>query len=267
MSSVSEHYDNPGLADRILNALAEAGLGPTYSIDDLRPLDEFHVRGRQGTELLAEMAKFQSGSHVIDIGSGLGGPARFNASRSGCRVSGIDLTDEYVRLAQHFALGTGLQDLVSFQTGNALAIPFAESTFDGAWMQHVNMNIADKGALFREVRRVLKPGGIYALHEVVGEPYLPAPWASDPANSFVVSLNDLRVAWESAGFETEQLHDDSDAARAWFAGMKERTEREGMPALGIHLLFGERAGELFGNAGRALADGKLTVFMAVLRAR
>ena len=151
--NVAQHYSHGSLAEAIVAALAKAGIGgERIDADQLAPVDEFHTGGRQATVEFAEQLAFPKGAHLLDVGSGIGGPARYFAKHRGCRVSGVDLTEEYVRVATELTRRTGQAQSVDFRQGSALALPFAPATFDGAYMIHVGMNIADKHALAVGVR-------------------------------------------------------------------------------------------------------------------
>ena len=157
--SVAQHYTHGSLERTILDALSAAGkdldrLNPS----DLAPVDEFHIGGRQATIDFAEQLDARPGMRLLDIGSGLGGASRYFAQNHGCRVTGVDLTEEYVAVAEALARRVGLGASVSYKHGSALSLPFAPGAFDGAYMIHVGMNIEDKARLFAELRRVLAPG-------------------------------------------------------------------------------------------------------------
>jgi SAM-dependent methyltransferase len=182
---IVEHHTHGSLEKAILDALLAAGKDPDrLNLTDLAPVDEFHIGGRQATIDFAEQLGAARGASLLDIGSGLGGASRYFAHALGCRVAGIDLTDEYVRVAAVLATWTGLGALVSYTQGSALALPFEVGTFDGAYMLHVGMNIADKPKLFAEVRRVSKPSGLFGIYDVMrerdGNLIYPVPWAEAP---------------------------------------------------------------------------------------
>ena len=171
--SVAQHYTHGGLLDAIRAGVTALGkTSDKINVDDLAPVDEFHIGGRKASVEFFDQLHFSSTHHVLDVGCGLGGPARFAASRYGCRVTGIDLTPEYVETGKVLCQWTGLDDLVSLHQGSALSMPFLESAFDGAYMMHVGMNIADKARVFAEVRRVLKPGGRLVVGELFGDPHM-----------------------------------------------------------------------------------------------
>jgi SAM-dependent methyltransferase len=203
---VAEQYSRGSLEQIILNALRAAG----KDVDRLTPadlvaIDEFHIGGRQATVEFGGQMSLVRGSNVLDVGCGIGGPSRYFAKESGCQVTGIDLTDEYVRVAEMLTRRLGMDGAVSYRQASALKMPFEAGSFDGAYMIHVGMNIADKAALFAEVRRVLKPGAVFGIHDVMregeGEIRFPMPWASNADTSFVETASGYRQPLEAAGFE------------------------------------------------------------------
>src|SRR5580698_9395283 len=195
--AVARHYGRGGLLDRILGALADAGKDIEHlSIDDLAPVDEFHGRQRRATEELAALLAPQPGQVLLDIGSGIGGPSRYLAKVCGCRVSGLDLTPEFVAAASDLTRRTGLTGQVDFREGSALELPFPDASFDLAWSQNVAMNIADRARWYAEVHRVLRPGGRFAFQDVAqgpaGEVHFPVPWSDTSALSFLRTPEDTR---------------------------------------------------------------------------
>src|SRR5260221_6370041 len=202
---IDRHYGRGGLLERLLAALRAAGKDvERLTIDDLQLVDEFHSRRRLATEELARLLASEPGARVLDVGSGLGGPARYLAQVHGCRVSGIDATAEFVAVATELARRTGLADRVDFRHAAAPALPFPDARFDLAWTQNVAMNIADRPRFYAELARVLKPGGRLALQDVTqgaGGPVLyPVPWADTPALSYLRTAAETRALFEQAGF-------------------------------------------------------------------
>jgi SAM-dependent methyltransferase len=205
-NAVEEHYTRQDLAEIILAALKAAGKDLDHlTPDDLAPVDEFHGRQRPATIRLAELVGFTGTERVLDVGSGLGGPSRFLAWHYGCHVSGVDLTAEFCQVAELLTRLTGLVGKVDYRQGDALALPFDEMSFDVVWSENAAMNIADRGRLYREMRRVLKPGGRLALQEVAagpgGAPYFPVQWAREPAISFLLTPEATRQSWKPRGFK------------------------------------------------------------------
>ena len=252
--SVARHYTHGSLDQAILEALTAVGkdldrLAPS----DLAPVDEFHIGGRQATADLAAQVGFGSGLHLLDIGCGLGGASRYFVHERGCQVTGIDLTEEYIRVAEALARRVGLENRASYRHGSALDLPFAPQTFEGAYMLHVGMNIDDKKKGFAEVRRVLKPGGSFAIYDVMresgaGELSFPVPWATSPEASFVESAATYRRLLEGAGFAVEKERSRREFAIEFFRQMRARAaETGGPPPLGLHILMGTSAPQKVAN--------------------
>ena len=265
--AIERNYGRSGLIERTLAALNAAGLDPkALDRNDLQPLDEFHIRGRAATRDLAALAGLSEGASVVDVGCGVGGPARTLAAEFGCRVTGVDLMAEYCELAEMLTAGTGLSDRVTVRQGSALEMPFDDGAFDAAWMQHVSMNIEDKPRLYREIRRVLRVGGVLALNEVFAGPAgprrYPVPWAADAGIDFLVSQEEARSAITAAGMREVQWTDLTAKSTEWFRNMLAARRSGPPPALGLHLLvddFPTRAA----NVLRNLEEGRITVAMGV----
>jgi len=265
---VETHYTRPDLGEAILAALKAAGKDIDHlTPDDLAPVDEFHGGQRPATIRLAELVGFTGTERVLDVGSGLGGPSRYLAWHYGCRVSGVDLTAEFVRVAEMLTRLTGLVDKADYRQGNALDLPFEDMSFDLVWSQNAAMNIADRGRLYREIRRVLKPGGKLALQEVAagpsGPPHFPVQWAREPAISFLLSQAATRDTLEAAGFRVVAWQDTTQAALA-SAVARAHNAVGPLPALGTHLLLGGDWQAMFHNSARNLEERRTELFNAVL---
>jgi ubiquinone/menaquinone biosynthesis C-methylase UbiE len=206
---------------------------------------------------------------VLDVGSGLGGPSRCLAREFGCRVTGIDLTGEYCRVAAMLAKRVGLARLVSYGQGDALHLPFRDGAFDVVWSQHASMNIPDKAGLYGEMRRVLKAAGTLAIYDVLAGPrgpvLFPVPWARHPDTSFLVTPGELRQLLETSGFEILSWEDGTEAALAWFAAMRRKTPPEGVPPVGLHLLLGPDFPAMTANLRRNLEEGRVVLAQVVAR--
>lgn len=241
-------------------------------MEALAPYDQFHGRGLEATIEAAAPMQAGAGDHILDIGSGLGGPARYFASRFGCRVTGIDLTPEFCDVARHLTRLLKLEDRVSFELGNALSMPFASATFDGAYSMNVSMNIADKRAFYREIHRVLKPGGWLVLSELAkgegGEPDYPTAWAASAGTSFLSTPEDTRRGLLDAGFEVLRLHSTLEQAREFGARSRAAVERgEKPPHRAVMLVHGELAKQAMANTSRGLNEARIIPIEVLARKR
>jgi ubiquinone/menaquinone biosynthesis C-methylase UbiE len=256
---VARHYAQSELTSTVLDALRRAGKDTdALATADLSGVDEFHTGWRPLTEALARELAPPPGARLLDVGAGIGGPARHFAEAYGCDVTGIDLTPAFVELATDLTARTGLADRVRFVTGSALAMPFPDDAFDLASMFHVGMNIADKPTLFAEVARVLRPGGRFVVYDLMrtGDPALPwpMPWADDAATSFVETPARYRELLEAAGFRVEAERDWSNLVLEAAARMRERLAAEGIPVVGLHLLMGPDGINRLRKVGECVRD-------------
>ncbi len=269
---VARHYGQGDLERRILEALVASGKDPDHLAPaDLTPVDEFHTGGREATAAFAEQAGFSAGQHLLDIGCGIGGASRFFAVERGCRVTGIDLTEDYVRTAAALSRRVGLADRVSYRQASAVALPFADAAFDGAYMIHVGMNIEDKPALFAGVRRVVKPGGTFALFDIMrtgdGELSFPVPWSTSRDTSFVAGVDEYRRGLEAAGFAILKERNRRDYAIKFFTEAAARVAAAGgPPPLGTHILMRDNAPQKIANAVARIESGVIAPVELVCRA-
>ncbi len=269
MNAVDRHYGRAALHHAILEGLRAAGKNPDAPTpEDLAPVDQFHSRGKEATLELAHLAGLGRGARVLDVGGGIGGPARVLASELGCRVTVLDLTEEFCRVGADLTRRTGLGDQIEFRHGDALELPFGEAAYDAAWTQHSTMNIADKDRLYREIHRVLRPGGRLAMHEIMAGPnqpiHFPVPWAPEPAISHLRPPEAVRQLIGGIGFKEVVWRDESATSLKWFRERVAATAAAGGPLpLGIHLLLGADAGSMFKNVGRNLEEERVRIIMAV----
>jgi ubiquinone/menaquinone biosynthesis C-methylase UbiE len=268
---VAAHYGRQGLEQAILDALRASGKDVDRLVaSDLSGADELHLGWRAATVELARDLGLEPGMELLDIGSGLGGPARYVAEAHGCRVTGVDVTETFVETANALTQRCGLADKVSFRTASALALPFADGSFDRAMLIHVGMNVQDKMGLFAEVRRVLRPGGLFGLYDIMRRaedeiPY-PMPWADGAGTSFVETADTYRQLLTSARFTVEREVDRSDLAKRLGQEMREKAAREGAPPLGLHTLMGEAAAPRIANVMGALGRSVIAPIEMVARA-
>ena len=263
-TEVKSHYSSLNLAKRIAAALEAAGFeadAPLFP-EQLAPLDQFHTRGAEATLEIAQMAGIQPDDAVLDVGSGLGGPARLIANVCGCHVTGIDLSEPFVEAAQYLTARTLQQSHVQFQSANALQLPFADGAFDITLNQHVAMNIGDRAGLYSELRRVTRAGGKLALHDVVlgsGDPHYPLPWAKTHAESFLLNAPNTIETVERCGFKRDQVRDDTESAKAWFTALR----NAGPPLiLNLGLAMGTEMRQYAENLGRSIMEGKVRILSA-----
>lgn len=267
---VEKHYATEGITTRVLNALRNAN-GPDVPItpDTLAPIDHFHGKGVIATEELAAVLQPEASDHVLDIGCGIGGPARWIAAKYGCRVTGVDLTPEFCVAARELNALTGFTDRVHILHGSALSLPVPDDCCDHAYSQAALMNVSDKRGVFREALRVLHPGGLLALSLAgagqTGEPHYPLPWAATTAMSFLATPNEIRGDLLAAGFRIVFLRDTMAELAAAFATILQQLETEGLPPLGEHIVTGENSKEWRINWMRSGAEGRLSMIEALAR--
>ena len=269
LKAVTTHYTGQGnLAERILEALTAIGKDPDrLEPRDLAPVDEFHVRGKVATEEMAVKIGLNESHRVLDVGCGLGGAVRHLALNHGCRVTGLDLTPAYLEAAEVLSAKIGLGDQVQFRQGNALEMPFEDGAFDVVWSQHAAMNIEDRAGLYREMTRVLRPGGFMALYDILagagGAVLFPVPWARSPENSFLVTPDHWRELLESVGLEITHWRDVSEEGHQYFLNVNRVIKEKGLPPLGFHVLIGPEFSEMAKNQLSNLADGRIALIEVI----
>jgi SAM-dependent methyltransferase len=267
---VAQHYGTAGIASRVLAALREAhGPDAPVTVDALAPLDQFHGRGPLATQELVLLLMPQADERVLDIGCGIGGPARWIAAKSGARVTGVDLTPEFCAAAEELNRATGLADRVRILCGSALALPVPDGAFDAAYSQNVIMNIADKILFYREAFRALRPGGRLALSNLcagaAGKPHYPVPWAATSATSFLATPDEMRADLAAAGFAIADFRDNSAAILQVQRRNRERLEQGVLPRVAADIILGERSRAMQINSLRNTEEGRVAVIEALVR--
>ena len=262
-SDISRHYTRGDLLERLHAALLGDDIDPDHpTIETLAPFDQFHGRGLEATEEVADVLAVAATDHLLDVGSGIGGPARYIADRFGCRVTGIDLTAEFCDVARHLTQMLGLEDRVAFEQGDALAMPFADASFDGAYSMNVSMNIADKAGFYREIHRVLRPGAWLVLIEIAQGPNgsldYPTPWAQTAESSFLVTPSETGEVLEASGFTDLKSRDTAKESLAFGARSRAMVERgEKPPFRAIQLIHGDLAAEVIANSTRGIVEARI----------
>lgn len=278
--TVEGHYGRESLVAQVERALLKAGLGTSggtgngagkLSWTELEALDQFHLRGLAATKDMAERLHLNAETHVLDVGSGLGGPARYLAAVHGSQVTGIDLSRPFVDVANLLALRTGLAGRVTYRQADALNLPFEAASFDHAWTQHVAMNIADRAGLYRGIHRVLKPGGSLAIYDIIAgdgqPPHYPLPWARSPEISFLLTEQETRDVLAAAGFTEVVWEDKTKEALDWLAQQRAAASSATAPAgqVALPVVMGPDFPAMVANLGRNMAEGRLRLVQTIQR--
>lgn len=230
---VEKYYGKKGLGEAILEQARRMAVNPdSLSLEDLAPFDDMHIGGRKATAYLMEKLELKADMRLLDIGSGIGGPARYTAETYHVHVTGLDLTPEYKDVAEQLGEAVGLEGHTTFLTGSALAMPFQDTSFDAAYMIHAGMNILDKKTVYAETCRVLKPGALFGIYDVMAGPddgeqiVFPVPWADTQATSFLLPPRDIEGLLRDAGFEIMRTESRKDFA---LAALNRFFEKEALP--------------------------------------
>jgi SAM-dependent methyltransferase len=269
-TSIAEHWAKSDVYALIVDALNKAGKDlDNLSVEDLAPVDQFHARGLPATVELADALPVTPHDHLIDIGCGIGGPARYMAGRFQCRVSGIDITPPYVEAGNKLSALLRMQQQVRIELGDGERLPYANEQFDGGYSQHVTMNVSDRPKFYAEAFRVLKPGAFFALTEhglgPIGNPHHPVPWSSDGSGEFLVAPDDTRALLQAAGFTGIVMQDTGPKYLAGYRKAIELAAKGELPILGIHLLLGKDAMEKTRNSARNIEEGRTHPIQVVCR--
>ena len=269
-NAIAEHWgkgDVYGLIVAALNKMSKPL--ESLTVEDLAPVDHFHARGFPATVELADRLPIKAGQRILDIGCGLGGPARYIAKRFQCSVSGLDITEPFVVAANKLTALLGMQRSVSIEHGDGHRLPYPDSHFDGAYTQHVTMNVADRERFFAEAYRVLKPGAFFALTEhglgAKRDPHYPVPWSADGTGAYLVTPKESRAVLEKTGFQDIVIEDTGAKYVAAYKIAVEKAEKGALPPLGIHILMGETALQKTRNAARNIEEGRTHPIQLICR--
>ena len=267
-NDIHSYYSPNDLYNRIIEGLGKMGKDLSeLSLEDLHPVDEFHIRGTVATNELINLSGFTSDMHILDVGCGVGGSTRRLSHQLGCCVTGVDLSDEYIDAAQRLTQLFDMQERVKFHAASALALPFDDNSFDGVWSIQMGMNVEDKLSWLKELHRVVKPKGRVVLYEVCANKntpvYFPVPWAQDSSISYLVEPDDFRELITAAGFDIEAWNDKTNLAQQAFAHMKEPVGDPELPELGVHLLVGNDILTKAYNLSRNLNEERVSLIESV----
>jgi ubiquinone/menaquinone biosynthesis C-methylase UbiE len=268
--SIAEHWATGDVYTLITSTLRKLGKPMEgLTVEDLAPVDHFHARGFPATVELADRLSIRPGQHIVDIGCGLGGPARYMAKRFQCVVSGIDITPTFVEAGNKLTALVRMQAQVKIELGDGQRLPYENGQFDGGYSQHVTMNVPDRARFYAEAFRVLKPGAFFALSEhglgPTGNPYHPVPWSSDGSGAYLVTPAQTRAFLEQSGFVEIDMQDTGAKYLAGYKAAIERAAAGTLPPLGVHLLLGEAATEKTRNAARNIEEGRTHPIQVICR--
>ena len=269
-STIVDHWGRGDVYGLIVSALAKAGKSlEGLTVEDLAPVDHYHARGFAATAELADRLPIRAGDHILDIGCGLGGPARYLAQRFDCRVSGLDITESFVEAATRLTALLHMEDRVQVLLGDGQTLPYGDACFDGAYSLHVTMNVADRPRFFAGACRVLRPGAFFALTEhglgPEGNPHHPMPWSDDGSGAYLVAPEQTRMLLEQAGFDSIAIEEPGAKYLAGYRRAVQLAERGQLPPLGVHLLMGENAVLKMANAARNIEEGRTRPIEVICR--
>ena len=258
---IADHWAKGDVYTLILSALEKAGKPlQGLTVEDLAPVDHFHARGFPATVDLADRLAVKSNSHILDIGCGLGGPARYFAKRFHCKVTGIDITPAFVEAGSQLTVLLGMEKQVTIEQGDGQHLPYADGVFDGTYTQHVTMNVADRRLFFGEAYRVLKPGAFFALTEhglgSAGSLHHPVPWSVDGSGAYLVEPSETRSLLDATGFQDVVIEDTGREYLAAYKHAMHLAAQGALPPLGMHILMGESAPQKLRNAARNIEEGR-----------
>jgi SAM-dependent methyltransferase len=259
VNKIADHWGTGDVFGRVTEAMKAASISlESATVEQMAPVDHLHARGFAATIELADVLPIREGQHIVDIGSGIGGPARYLAKRFKCKVSGVDITEPFVDAANKITALLNMQDLVDLRLGDGHKLPYADSTFDGGLTQHVTMNVEDRARFFSEAYRVLKPGAFFALTEhglgPEGNPHYPCPWSDDGSGAFLVTPEQTVDFLADAGFVEIDVTETGDKYLAGYNRAIELAERGELPPFGMHILLGDNGPAKTRNSALNIAE-------------
>lgn len=256
-TKVTGHYAGAGSPlVRVLDRLRDVGIDAHDLTEEMMSgIDQFHLGGRGATIRVLDDLGLAERTHVLDLGCGIGGPAQTMAATRNWKVLGADLTPEFVVAATELSALVNLAEATRFVVGDVTALDLEACSFGGATLFHVGMNLPDKAAVFREVARLLRPGGRFAVYDVMrtgpGEIAYPVPWGSDETSSFVESEEEYVEAIEQAGLSVERIENFAPLIPGFMA------TTNATPGLDLTVLMGEAFPAMLENVRGGMAGGTL----------
>ncbi len=268
--SISDHWGKGDVLAKVMDAMRTAGIDPeNVTIEQLAPVDHFHARGFPATVELADALPIEAEQYLVDIGCGIGGPARYLAKRFGCKVAGLDITAPFVEAGNKLTQLVGMQEDVKIVHGDGQKLPYADETFDGGYAQHVTMNVPDRATFFGEAYRVLKPGAFFALTEhglgEAGDPHHPVPWSEDGSGAYLMRPAETVEVLKGLGFADVQVTDTGEKYLQGYLRAIELAEKGEAPVFGVHILLGKLAPQIVRNAARNIEERRTQPVQIVCR--
>lgn len=270
-NEINQHYGSDKLKTRIFTALEESGKDlNNLTLKDLSVIDQLHTGGHMATLALAKKAELPMAATVLDAGCGIGGSCRLLARECSFNMTGMDLVPDFIDVAQSLSHSTGMDGVIKYLQGDIMDTGLETACFDAVWCQHTLMNIKDKERVFSEFNRILKPGGILVLHEIVQGTtvpiHLPVPWADRHSISHLMPWMEMSEIVLNNGFTCRFQEDQTrEQASTWWERVKKAFEKkQAVPSpLGPHIIFGEN-GMSFGNTMTAnLKEDRIRLMEAI----
>lgn len=263
-NSVIYQYTRENIYETIVQRLHEQGVEKNkITREHISSVDEFHIKGAEVSLEMAKEAELSKELKVLDVGCGIGGPARMIADVFGCSVTGVDLTNEFIRTASLLSQLVGLSGKTEFMTADATELPFEDNIFDVVWTQHAQMNIEEKEKLYSEIHRVLKREGRFIYYDIFSSEKedlkFPLPWADDSSISFLIKLNDFGRLMKETGFKELLRKERTSESIDFFETVFENNKKEGSPKIGLNIFMTEQSSFKLSNLLNNLSENKLKV--------